>query len=250
MPARAEADRRPDLGGRPLAHALLDLRHGRVRRLHAREPLSSTTTFAPRCARCSARSRTATFAREWIAEMDSGEHNFDELRAAARERQIEQVGRELRSLMTRKQPTRRPWRRLTSPSHSSATARSAARSAGCWPRAREDIERATGHRLRRRARARPRRRRRSASSRPSDGVLTTDFAAIRDDPSIARRRGGDGRPRRRRATTSCELLRAGQAGRDREQAAARAARRRALRRRSRRRASSSASRRRSAPRSR
>ena len=44
-----------------------------------------------------------TFAREWIAEMDSGEHNLDELRAAARERQIEQVGLELRSLMTREQ---------------------------------------------------------------------------------------------------------------------------------------------------
>jgi ketol-acid reductoisomerase len=49
-----------------------------------------------------------TFAREWIAEMDSGEHNLDELRAAARERQIEQVGLELRSLMTRKQPTGEP----------------------------------------------------------------------------------------------------------------------------------------------
>ena len=44
-----------------------------------------------------------TFAREWIAEMDSGEKNLDELRAAARERQIEQVGLELRSLMTREQ---------------------------------------------------------------------------------------------------------------------------------------------------
>ena len=42
-----------------------------------------------------------TFAREWIAEMDSGEHKLDEMRAAARERQIEQVGTELRSLMTR-----------------------------------------------------------------------------------------------------------------------------------------------------
>jgi ketol-acid reductoisomerase len=42
-----------------------------------------------------------TFAREWIAEMDSGERNLDELRAAARGRQIEQVGIELRSLMTR-----------------------------------------------------------------------------------------------------------------------------------------------------
>jgi ketol-acid reductoisomerase len=44
-----------------------------------------------------------TFAREWIAEMESGERNLDEMRAAARERQIEQVGLELRSLMTREQ---------------------------------------------------------------------------------------------------------------------------------------------------
>src|SRR5215207_10427675 len=43
-----------------------------------------------------------TFAREWVAEMESGERNLDDLRAAARERQIEQVGLELRSLMTRK----------------------------------------------------------------------------------------------------------------------------------------------------
>jgi ketol-acid reductoisomerase len=49
-----------------------------------------------------------TFAREWIAEMDSGERNLDELRAAARERQIEQVGLELRSLMTREQPAGEP----------------------------------------------------------------------------------------------------------------------------------------------
>ena len=49
-----------------------------------------------------------TFAREWIAEMDSGEHKLDELRAEARERQIERVGLELRSLMTRKQPAGEP----------------------------------------------------------------------------------------------------------------------------------------------
>jgi ketol-acid reductoisomerase len=49
-----------------------------------------------------------TFAREWIAEMDSGERKLEELRAAARERQIEQVGSELRSLMTRKQPAGEP----------------------------------------------------------------------------------------------------------------------------------------------
>ena len=49
-----------------------------------------------------------TFAREWIAEMDSGERNLDELRATARNRQIEQVGLELRSLMTREQPAAEP----------------------------------------------------------------------------------------------------------------------------------------------
>jgi ketol-acid reductoisomerase len=42
-----------------------------------------------------------TFAREWIAEMDAGERNLDELRAAARASRLEQVGVELRSLMTR-----------------------------------------------------------------------------------------------------------------------------------------------------
>ena len=36
VPARAQADRRPDVRGRPGRHALLDLRHGRVRRPHAR----------------------------------------------------------------------------------------------------------------------------------------------------------------------------------------------------------------------
>ena len=36
VPARGEADRRPDLRGRHRQHALLDLQHRRVRRLHAR----------------------------------------------------------------------------------------------------------------------------------------------------------------------------------------------------------------------
>ena len=42
-----------------------------------------------------------TFAREIIAEMDSGEQTFNELREAGRRQQLEQVGLELRSLMTR-----------------------------------------------------------------------------------------------------------------------------------------------------
>ena len=36
VPARAQADRRPDVREGPGRHALLDLQHGRVRRLHAR----------------------------------------------------------------------------------------------------------------------------------------------------------------------------------------------------------------------
>jgi homoserine dehydrogenase len=48
----------------------------------------------------------------------------------------------------------------------------------------EDIERATGHRLRV-VRALVRDRSKERPEPPADGVLTTDFAAIRDDPSIA-----------------------------------------------------------------
>src|SRR6476646_4012103 len=47
----------------------------------------------------------------------------------------------------------------------------------------DDIERATGHRLRV-VRALVRDPGRERAFRPEEGVLTTDFAAIRDDPSI------------------------------------------------------------------
>jgi ketol-acid reductoisomerase len=40
-----------------------------------------------------------TFAREWIAEMDSGEKKLEELRRAAADQLLENVGRELRALM-------------------------------------------------------------------------------------------------------------------------------------------------------
>ncbi len=40
-----------------------------------------------------------TFARNWIAESDGGRHEFERLRAADRDHQIEQVGAELRSQM-------------------------------------------------------------------------------------------------------------------------------------------------------
>ena len=91
----------------------------------------------------------------------------------------------------------------------------------------DDIERATGHRLRV-VRALVRDPAKERAFAPEPGVLTTDFAEIRDDPSIALvaevmggiepARGLRARPARRR-----------QAGRLREQAARRAARRRALR---------------------
>ncbi len=60
VPARAEADRRPDLRGRPRAHALLDLRHGRVRRLTRRPARRSTSTCATNMRKASSTtSRTA-----------------------------------------------------------------------------------------------------------------------------------------------------------------------------------------------
>ncbi len=44
--------------------------------------------------------RSGEFAREWIAEDDSGRPNFERLRAAAASSQIEQVGRPLRQMMS------------------------------------------------------------------------------------------------------------------------------------------------------
>ena len=45
--------------------------------------------------------RDGKFAREWIAEMDAGERELDRMRQEAADQPIEQVGRELRSLMHR-----------------------------------------------------------------------------------------------------------------------------------------------------
>jgi ketol-acid reductoisomerase len=45
-----------------------------------------------------------TFAREWIAEMDSGEKKLEELRQAAADQLLENVGRELRALMQTEAP--------------------------------------------------------------------------------------------------------------------------------------------------
>ena len=45
--------------------------------------------------------RNGAFAREWIAEMERGEPNLDQLRRSAADQPLEHVGRELRGLMTR-----------------------------------------------------------------------------------------------------------------------------------------------------
>ena len=74
------------------------------------------------------------------------------------------------------------------------------RRTGCWPRTptTSSARPGTGSASCRRSSATSGR---SGGSRPTRSVLTTDFAAIRDDPSIAARRRGDGRPRARPATT-------------------------------------------------
>jgi ketol-acid reductoisomerase len=48
--------------------------------------------------------RDGTFAREWIAEMDSGEKNLQELRRKAADQLLETVGRDLRALMQKEAP--------------------------------------------------------------------------------------------------------------------------------------------------
>ena len=77
VPARAEAHRRPHVRAGHRRHALLDLRHRRVRRPHPRPPHHQRRRCGPRCRRSSTRSRTARFAEEWIAENEAGRANFD-----------------------------------------------------------------------------------------------------------------------------------------------------------------------------
>ncbi len=48
--------------------------------------------------------REGSFAHEWIEQMNTGEPRLQELRAGAADERIEQVGRELRSLMHRQMP--------------------------------------------------------------------------------------------------------------------------------------------------
>ena len=52
--------------------------------------------------------RSGAFARQWVGEYEHGSTNFQRLRAEGAEHPIEQVGRELRSMMAWLQPKERP----------------------------------------------------------------------------------------------------------------------------------------------
>ena len=98
VPARAEADRRPDLPGRPQPDALLGQRHGRVRRL-LRRPADHTTSTSRRHEQLLDDIQDGTFANTWILENLAGAPRFKASRATGAEHPIEKVGAELRAMM-------------------------------------------------------------------------------------------------------------------------------------------------------
>ena len=97
---RAEADRRPDLPGRAVLHALLRQRHGRARRL-PRGPADRDRRDARRDeARSWPKSRAGAYAEEWIEENATGRPDLQQIARRTRwTRQVEQVGRDLRRMM-------------------------------------------------------------------------------------------------------------------------------------------------------
>ena len=160
--------------------------------------------------------------------MDRGQPEFEEHRARS-SRDADRAGRRASCARSASEEGRGgAWRRLTSPSRCSATARSARPSTGCSPSAptTSSARPATGCES---CKALVRDPDKERDFPPADGVLTTDFARrSRDDPSIAvvAEVMGGVEPT---GDYVLELLRARQARRLREQAARRAARRRALR---------------------
>jgi len=62
-------------------------------------PGSSTSTSGRTMKQVLAEIRTASFAARWIAENEAGRPEFERLRAADRDHQIEQVGAALRAAM-------------------------------------------------------------------------------------------------------------------------------------------------------
>ena len=91
VPARAEADRRPDLPGRPELHALLGQRHRRARRLH-RRPAHRHRRDAARDEADARRDPERHYAEGWIAENEAGRPWFNKMREAERN-QLDRAGR-------------------------------------------------------------------------------------------------------------------------------------------------------------
>ena len=80
VPARAEAHRRPHVRGGHRRHALLDLRHRRVRRPHPRARASSTTETKAEMRSILDEIQDGRFAEEWIAESRGGPQNVPRAR--------------------------------------------------------------------------------------------------------------------------------------------------------------------------
>ena len=97
---RGEADRRPDLRGRLRQHALLRVGHGRVRRLHARLARSVGPDIKARMKEILEEVQSGQFAREWILENQAGRPGFEAMRRRAAQHPSEEVGDELRGIMS------------------------------------------------------------------------------------------------------------------------------------------------------
>ena len=99
VPARAQAHRRPDLSRRPGVHALLHLRHRRVGRLRQRPARHQRREPQGDEGRSSPKSRTATFAKRFLADQNSGRKEFLAFREAEAKHPVEIVGKQLRAAM-------------------------------------------------------------------------------------------------------------------------------------------------------
>ena len=98
--ARAQAHRRPDVPRRAQLHALQRSATRPSTATTCRGRGSSTTTSgATMQAGPRARSRTGRSRASWIAESESGPHEFERLRAADRDHSVERVGARLRAQM-------------------------------------------------------------------------------------------------------------------------------------------------------
>ena len=88
VPARAQADRRPDVREGDRRDALLDLEHGRVRRPDSRQA-GDRRRDPPAMKQMLGEIQAGTFAREWIAENRAGQENFKRMREEQAGHQVE-----------------------------------------------------------------------------------------------------------------------------------------------------------------